>query len=110
MQKKVQTKPENLEEGRYFCRIWRRDMLVSDNHVCCASISERVCTRINPKGICTVLTRALKSYAQHHAQSLPSSTEKAERAERTFPHEDPSSPGYSPYKRGGDNPDPRKKY
>jgi len=29
---------------------------------------------------------------------------------RSFPHEDPTSPGYNPFKKGGDNPDPRKRY
>lgn len=28
----------------------------------------------------------------------------------TFPNIDPSSPGYDPHKKGGDNPDPRKRY
>ena len=30
--------------------------------------------------------------------------------ERTYPHIDPNSPGYNPFKKGGDNPDPRKRY
>lgn len=57
--------------------------------------------RVTNSGLIYQLLEQLK-------QSQPKCTDDETRF--PFPHEDPNSPGYNPFKRGGNNPDPHKKY
>ncbi len=54
-------------------------------------------------------TPGLISLLNNSAQSQPKCTIPKE-MQFPFPHEDSNSPGYNPFKRGGDNPNPLKKY